>query len=100
MTDEELAREEAERRWPTIRPDDPLPIDYVISGKRQGFIAGAKWQAKQPVEVTDSMVERGRHAVGKAFRQGLIETNDSGETVVQSRGIAQAVLEAALGADV
>lgn len=50
----EQARQEAERIYPS-RNDDARQFLPIV---RQIFVDGAKWQASQPVEITDEMVER------------------------------------------
>lgn len=59
------AREEAERRYEFVPPKPEFAFDkytieteQAINNLREGFVAGAEWQAGQPVGITDTMVER------------------------------------------
>lgn len=100
------AREEAERRW----PDAAFGGGYGLNGEpitrasisREGFVAGAQWQAKQPVEITDEMAERAALAGlnSERRRHGLDERTTlddfDNQTAREWRADARAQLEAAL----
>lgn len=105
------ALEEARRRWPgaafeTINHDgQPIGPGAEL---RWGFVRGAQWQAGQPVEITDEMVERGARAAYEWWAENStsarlgdgapaewddLDRDDRALIIAQSR----AVLEAALG---
>jgi hypothetical protein len=93
------AREEAERRY--------RKSAFLV----QAFFRGAQWQAGQPVEITDDMVERlsaewDRHEMWKYGDDGRIHCEcgavlpDSDyPTAVLGEHQARAALEAALGGE-
>jgi hypothetical protein len=96
------AREEAERRYPF-----PGRNAFVseLNAAREAFISGAQWQAKQPVEITDEMVERAALAGlnSERRRHGLDERTTlddfDNQTAREWRADARAQLEAALGGE-
>lgn len=96
------AREEAERRYPF--PGRNAFVSELIAA-REAFISGAQWQAKQPVEITDEMVERAALAGLNAERhrhgldvQSTLDSFDA-QTRQEWREDARAALEAALGGE-
>lgn len=94
------AREEAQRRWPGAAFEtvghDGRPIGPGAE-LRFGFVQGAAWQAKQPVEITDEMIERAARAwvkSGGGFWSKIPEATRRRAAVRFC-----AVLEAALGGE-
>jgi hypothetical protein len=98
------ALEEARRRWPggafeTINHDGQ-PIGPGAE-MRLGFVRGAQWQAKQPVEITGQMIRRGSsclYAYLRSTEEGHPRFEDAASEVVDAfRDLTCAVLRAALG---
>ena len=60
--DEAKAIKESDRRYPHSEVVDS--DDYLdFANRRMAFRKGAKWQASQPIVITDEMVERGAKAL-------------------------------------
>lgn len=97
------ARQEAERRWPEggDLPDLLYPRAAMRHSMRGAFVAGAEWQAAQPVEITDVMVERAAkaiHGVVVDLREGRPSWEKTAPILQEEyKGLARAALEAARG---
>lgn len=51
------AQEESARRYPPDRGEVRLSAGSMRNARREAFENGAAWQAEQPVEITDEMVD-------------------------------------------
>lgn len=67
------AQEESARRYPPDRGEVRLSAGSMRNARREAFEKGAAWQAEQPVEITDEMVERAAHAM---FEEPGVITDD------------------------
>lgn len=88
---DDAARVEAERRWPFRYPNG----DWANAGvKHDAFVAGAAWQAAQPVVVTAEQVEAAARAICEGISLIPWEEHDAREAW---RETARDVLNASLG---
>lgn len=89
---DDAAREEAERRWPrTSQPNkDMTPVNWHDEGMASGFVLGSEWQAEQPVEITNAMIQRLREAIYAQL------SGQYGDFTLPTITEAETVLEAAL----
>lgn len=68
------ARGEAERKFPLrLQGDNESKLKQMseLGRERKAFIAGAEWQAEQPVEITSEMVGRAIQEYLRPHRDAL-----------------------------
>lgn len=89
------AREKAEAWYPV--PAANATVTELNTARKSAFMAGAEWQAQQPVEITDEMVER---AATSDYAFDGFDPWSSERSMVKDhyRHRSRAALEAALGA--
>lgn len=97
------AREEAEKRYPIdvyVLPVRDEQLARANAVRRLAFITGAEWQAGQPLEITDDMVERAARRIEPGAWEGGARSS-AVKNVRQTRvcATARAALEAALGGE-